>query len=111
MSKEFDKLDCNDCSFDDPTFCSKCKEVFLAGRKSAEIFDRDKIMTASNEETIEDNITSIGSLSNCYGDLQIRKLGEKYFWGLDDASDPKGIDWLEIPKTLYDEVMIWHNPN
>jgi hypothetical protein len=34
MSKEFDKLDCNDCSFDDPTFCSKCKEVFLAGQKS-----------------------------------------------------------------------------
>ena len=45
---------------------------------------------------------TIGRIENFYGGVAVKQKGGLYFWALDDYS---GMDWQEIPKTLYDELV------
>ena len=42
--------------------------------------------------------TSIGTIGNYYGNLEVKQEGDKYFWSIDDWS---GYYWEEIPESLY----------
>ena len=44
---------------------------------------------------------SIGNIGNHYGNLIVKKEGEKYYWGIPDYS---GTDYEEIPESLYNAL-------
>lgn len=46
--------------------------------------------------------TKIGTIGNYYGNLLVKKQGEKYFWGIEDYD---GIIWEEIPKEVYNTLI------
>jgi hypothetical protein len=43
----------------------------------------------------------IGGIGNYYGGLSVKENDGKFYWAIEDWS---GIDWEEIPKSLYDEL-------
>lgn len=44
----------------------------------------------------------IGDIENYYCGLSVKKEDGKYFWGIEDYD---GIEWKEIAKSLYDELL------
>lgn len=48
--------------------------------------------------------TSIGTISNHYGGLVVRKNGEDYSFGIEDYCGAV-VFWDEIPKSLYDKLI------
>lgn len=41
-------------------------------------------------------------IGNQYGSLVIKELDNKYYWAIEDFD---GVDWREISKSLYDELL------
>lgn len=57
----------------------------------------------------EGDISSIGTIGNHYGGLEVVKRDGKFYWCIPDWSyngdwDEEG-DWEEIPKSLYLELL------
>ncbi len=53
--------------------------------------------------------TSIGSIGNCYGSLEVFECASKYYWVIDaPVYDEK---YEEIPKNLYDELLKFEATN
>ena len=46
--------------------------------------------------------TEVGTISNYYGGLSIKKEGRKHFWGIEDHDGETKFE--EIPKKLYDAL-------
>ncbi len=44
----------------------------------------------------------VGNIGNLYGCLEVKIENGKYYWGIEDWN---GVDWEEIPKSLYDELI------
>lgn len=45
---------------------------------------------------------TIGEIGNYYGQLEIRKDNDKYYWGIENWN---GIYWEEIPKSLFSALV------
>ena len=48
----------------------------------------------------------IGEIGNAYGDLQVKEDAGKYYWGIENWN---GMDWEEIPRKLYRQLIIFQN--
>lgn len=46
--------------------------------------------------------TSIGSIGNYYGDLEVKSEGGKFWWNIENWD---GACWEEIPERLYRELI------
>ena len=47
-------------------------------------------------------ITSVGSIGNYYGGLEIKTEDGSYFWGIENWN---GCAWQEIPEDLYEALL------
>ncbi len=54
------------------------------------------------------NYKAIGSISNYYGDLQVKEEDGKYYWSIENWD---GHYWEEISKKLYDALIEWEDSN
>ena len=50
---------------------------------------------------------NIGRIGNYYGGLHVKKVGDKYFWIIEnyDTDFEDITEWDEIPKKLYKELI------
>ena len=44
----------------------------------------------------------IGCIGNYYGNLEVKEGGGLYYWTIENY---EGIDWEEIPESLYNELV------
>lgn len=51
-------------------------------------------------------VIDIGDIGNSYGGLVVKEDGGLFFWGIKDYY---GIDWEEIPKSLFDELVKYND--
>jgi len=51
-------------------------------------------------------ITEIDSIGNYYGCLNIKEENNKFFWGIENYD---GIEYEEIPESLYKEIWNFNN--
>ncbi|MFJ1573019.1 hypothetical protein ACIOAU_15770 [Pseudomonas sp. NPDC088322] len=54
---------------------------------------------------MEINFRNIGDIGNAYGGLAVKQEGGKFFWSIENWD---GYEWQEIPKSLFDELVRFH---
>ena len=54
------------------------------------------------DEKSEQQVTTVGSICNYYGRLNVKREGDKFFWSIEDWD---GLDWEEIPAPLYHALL------
>jgi hypothetical protein len=74
-----------------------------------EVFTKEKRVCDKCVERVEQGEgieRRIGEIANYYGCLNIKKEGEKFYWGIENYN---GTYWEEIPKNLYDSLIEYEN--